>query len=422
NGVNRQLFAVGSYVGGAGSPGFSNGLYQLDPNTGAVLNPPSAQPAPPTNPLPRLLNPAGVSSFEQITGLASVNGVLYAVSNAGGLYIVNNPGGGASVQFIGKITDTNGNSVGFTSLTNGPPDVANGAYANDLFGADSQGNLWAFNTSGVLQPIFSNGQSHVSLGTTNVTGLAFSTLDYNLWHVTDARGAQAGHGINAAPDLSRNSLSNAANQPQAGNLSYFFGLEDPNGAGVIDTGPNATLQPGAANYATSTAPVYGTYNLPGGALGTLKTNSFSLSNYNAGDAPTLYFNYVLQTGQNATGFKSSARALISTDGGVTWDELATNNPSRTAYNSLLDPRTGALGARQNTQTGELPSFDSASATAPVTTLGGLPAVDPRQQVQQLFDGSSAWLQARVDLSNYAGQSNLMLRFDFSSAGSMSQGL
>src|SRR6185312_16801604 len=134
NGVNRQLFAVGSYVGGAGSPGFSNGLYQRGPNTGAVLNPPSAQPTPPTNPLPRLLNPAGVSSFEQITGLASVNGVLYAVSDAGGLYIVNNPGGGASVQFIGKITDTNGNSVGFTSLTNGPPDVANGAYANDLFG------------------------------------------------------------------------------------------------------------------------------------------------------------------------------------------------------------------------------------------------------------------------------------------------
>ena len=436
-GTTRELFVVGSYVGGP-APGFLNGLYQLDPNTGAVIGPVNAGAG--TSPLPKLLNPAGVSSStpEQITGMAVVNGILYAVTNAGGLYVINNPTGAASVQFVGKITDTNGNAVQFSALTNGPPDVSNGgvpnAYANDLFGTalDVNGNssLWAFNTSAQLQAIFSGNQSSVPLGVTNVVGLAFSTLDYNLWHVTDARATDAGHGINAAPDQSRNPLSNPANQPQAGNLSYYFGLEDPNAPGVIDTaqatgatGTTTTFQPGAANYATNAANVYGTYNLPGGALGSLETNTFNLGNYNAGDAPTLYFNYFLNSGQATTGFKSSARVLISTDGGKTWgDELATNDPVRAAYNAAKDPKSGSLASRQITQASELPSFDSASALAPVTTLGSQPAVDPRQQVQQLFDGSGGWRQARIDLSNYAGQSNLMLRFDFSSAGSMNQGL
>ncbi|HVX12329.1 MAG TPA: DUF4214 domain-containing protein [Pirellulales bacterium] len=429
SGTTRELFAVGSYVGGPGAAGFSNGLYQLDPNTGAVINPLPNPPITGGNPAPRLLNPSGVGPGEVITGMADVNGLLYAVTNEGGLYIINNPTGPASVQFVAKITTTGGNGVTFTSLTNGPADTninpsnpSLGTYANDLFAADSNGKLWAFNTSGVLQPVFSGGASSVSLGVTNVTGLAFSTLDYNLWHVTDARADDAGHGINSAPDDSRNTES--TNQPEAGNLSYYFGLENPNGAGVIDTGANTTLQPGAANYATNSS-VYGTYNLPGGALGSLQTNSFSLANYNAGDLPTLYFNYFLNSGQSTTGFKSSARVMISTDGGQTWTEVATNDPTRVAYNAATDPNALAAGttaARQNSQGSELPGFDSSSALQPATTVQGQPAIDPRQQVQQLFDGSGQWLQSRIDLSNYAGASNLMLRFDFSTAGSMNQGL
>jgi hypothetical protein len=422
-GPTRQLFVVGSYAGGTGSPGFFNGLYQLDPYTGAVVNP-VANPGVGANPSPKLLFPTGVGSNEQITGMAVINNILYAVTDQGGLYIINSPAGLASVQFVAKITDGNGNALPFTALTNGPPDVSQGAYANDLFGTDASGNLWAFNTSGVLQPIFANGQTSVSMGTTNVTGLAFSTLDYNLWHVTDAQANAAGHGVNSAPDSSRSALTK--NPTQAGNLSYYFGLEDPNAAGVIDTAANATLQPGAGNYVVNGVPdpnVYGTYNLPGGALGSLKTNSFSLANYNAGDAPTLYFDYLLNSGQPTTGFKSSARVFISTDGGKTWgDEVATNNPATSPYNYGKDNTAGSLGLRQKTQASELPGFYTPSALTPATTVNSQPVADPRQQVQQLFDGSSAWRQARIDLSNYAGQSNLMLRFDFSSAGSMNQNL
>jgi hypothetical protein len=428
NGTTRQLFGIGSYVGGTGAAAFTNGLYEFDPNTGAVVVPPDAANAGPGPTFtPVLLNPAGVSLTEQITGLASIGSTLYAVTNQGGLYIVNSPAtGAASVQFIGQVKDANGNAIAFTGLTNGPPDVNNGAYANDLFGVDANGNLYAFNTSGTLQDIFNNGTSaSVSLGLTNIVSLAFTTLDYNLWHVTDARATDPGHGINSAPDNSRNPQS--TNQPQAGNLSFYFGLENPKSPGVIDTGTNTTLQPGAANYATATGAnnVYGTYNLPGGALGSLGTNSFSLANYSAGDKPTLYFDYFLNTGMTANstaGWKSSARVLISTDNGQTWQEVATNDPTRSAYNLATDPLNSPLGVRQNSQSSELPGFDSASSNMGATTQNGQSMVDPRQQVQQLFDSTGQWRQARIDLSNYAGQSNIMLRFDFSSAGSMNQGL
>ncbi|HWB07900.1 MAG TPA: choice-of-anchor L domain-containing protein [Pirellulales bacterium] len=438
NGTSRTLFAIGSYVGGNGAAAFQNGLYELDPNTGAVISPPDTRnPNAGTSFLPVLLNPTGVSLSEQITGLASIGNTLYAVTNQGGLYIVNNPAStGASVQFVGQIKAGNGSVVPFTGLTNGPPDVNNGAYANDLFGVDANGNLYAFSTSGALQNVFNGGTaSSVSLGVTNIVSLAFSTLDYNLWHVTDARANDPGHGTDTAPDNSRD--PNSANQPDAGNLSYYFGLENPNAPGVIDTaqanGTATTFQPGAANYATNpqVAGTWGTpnytpnYNLPGGAMGSLATNSFSLANYNAADAPTLYFDYFLNTGMtnNSTaGWKSSARVLVSTDGGATWSEVATNDPTRSAYNLATDPLSSSLGVRQNSQKSELPGFDSASATTGATTQGGQTMVDPRQQVQQLFDSTGQWRQARVDLSNYAGQSNIMLRFDFSTSGSMNQNL
>ena len=44
--------------------------------------------------------------------------------------------------------------------------------------------------------------------------------------------------------------------------------------------------------------------------------------------------------------------------------------------------------------------------------------NPRQQVQLMHDSTGQWRQVRVDLSRYAGMSNLQLRFDFTTAGSM----
>lgn len=83
--------------------------------------------------------------------------------------------------------------------------------------------------------------------------------------------------------------------------------------------------------------------------------------------------------------------LFSIDNGLTWQLLATNNSSRSS---------------SDTQDAELPNFISTSSK--ISTL-------TNQRVQELFDTAS-WRQARVDVGSLAGQANIRLRFDFSTAG------
>jgi hypothetical protein len=82
---------------------------------------------------------------------------------------------------------------------------------------------------------------------------------------------------------------------------------------------------------------------------------------------------------------------------TTWDLLSTNN-------SVLD------NSGTSTIDGELPTFLSQQDSA-------MPQ-NPRQQVQQLFNNTGTWRQARVDLSRYAGLDNLQFRIDFSSGGTV----
>ena len=68
---------------------------------------------------------------------------------------------------------------------------------------------------------------------------------------------------------------------------------------------------------------------------------------------------------------------------------------------------------RNPNDSELASYASVS-----TRIDGEPGIqDPRQQVQELFD-TAEWRQARIDLGEYAGETNLRFRFDFSTAGEM----
>jgi len=414
-GTNKRfLYAIGSYLnGGSGSQPFLNGLYELDPDTGVVVpfNPNGINFAPqtaipPTQPLD--VPVTGVQAGETITGMTYLNGVMFIVGNEGNLYSLDYRSGQAT-----RIANVSG--LSFQSLTAGPPDVEPdpatgiGKYAGDLFAA-AGGILYAFDTGGKLQNIFSadggaSYQSSIALGVTNVAGIAFSTLDYNLWHVTDRRGADPattpadqGHGIVAAPDNSRAKNPNTNNPPQPGGTSFYFGLEDPK---ANNTQNLISVQPNASDYATNSS-LYDTYNMPGGAYGSLSTNSFSLANYSSADKPTLYFNYFLNT-EDAQSSKAklqqmfdSARVLISEDGGVNWQPLATNNDYQPNY---PDPEA------------ERPNYQSVSSA----TGSG----DPLQRVQPLFDSTTTntgWRQARVDLSDFAGQNSLQLRFDFSTAG------
>ncbi len=92
--------------------------------------------------------------------------------------------------------------------------------------------------------------------------------------------------------------------------------------------------------------------------------------------------------------RDAARVWISSDNGVSWDLVATNNSA-----------LSALGSAD----GELPAFASVSRNISSTS---------NQRVQQLHDNTGGWRQARVDLADFAGQANLQLRFDFTTSGEM----
>lgn len=321
----------------------------------------------------------GVAPGGNVTGVAGINGVLYAVSDRGGLYSVSTNNllsntAGNIANFITSSYQLNG--IRFTGLTAGPRNVAGGIYANLLFGTDANGTVYAFNTSGQLQNVFANGRSSVSTGQGALNGLAFSNLDFNLWHQSNRRAGDSGHGIIAPPDASRGAA--------AGDTSWYFGLEGFNNLGAMD---NANFGAGFTSARAQGAPLAGTYNFPGGASGVMESQPFSLAGMTEQDLPTLYFNYFLSTEDASSAaapnvMRDSFRVYGMGDSG-TWELLTTNN---------ADAREAAVERTVD------------------NTVGGTaaPAV--------------AWRQARVDLGSLAGSANVRLRFEFSTAGGMGNGL
>ena len=288
---------------------------------------------------------AGQGPGGNVTGMAYVTTasgttMLYAVSDAGGLYQIsqapfdtNAPGGGTNImqdynyefqpgggaggdlsyvkQGLGGVggpkmtwvsTATVLEGYQLEGLTVGPADVDGGKFAQDLFAlaqntSTGGAELVCFDTSGNLVPAFQNGQSVIQLtglaggaSLAKCTGIAFSTLDYNLWHETDTQGAVAGHGINQTFDGTRLPNPNNANdQTVNGNTSYYFGLENPNfnqtenPNNTVSEPINSALAPlsqdqaGASNYEVTNPGIYGTVNLPGGATARWKATPRSAS-------------------------------------------------------------------------------------------------------------------------------------------------
>lgn len=331
-------------------------------------------------------------SLGVVTGMAFVNGTLYGVDTTGKFFSISLATAAATVieSFPG---------VSFAGLTLGPQNLEGGRHANTVFAIDDTGTLRALDTAGTLLSVFDANRDGVLedallTGASSPTGLAFSPLDINLWHPTTRRGGDAGHGINEAPDNTREAVE--------GGKSFYFGFEQYVAAGAPYaeySGVNGQYGAEAAAWQqdlSTNAAIGNNYNLPGGAYGSLITNAFDLSAYAYTDKPTLYFNYFLDT-QNAesktTGMRDSARVLISVDG-APWELLATNNSAR----SNVDETDG-----------ELPNFITASSR--LTTLSN-------QHVQELYD-TGEWRQARVDIGQYAGvigSHSVRLRFDFSTAG------
>ena len=422
NDENARRLVTAVIVGGNGPNGNGDGG-----TTAALVS---------SGPL-QLSGGAGTPLAGHVTGLSFGNffgtGSLYGVTSGGEFLQINRNTGAAVVLHQEP-------GVRYEGLALGPQNAEGGRFANWMFAITADGQIHAYDTDGVRQPFATNGSDSVNVGGVfgsgaRPVGLAFSPLDFNLWHPTMKRGADAGHGVNPAPDDSRNPSDESISifspgsgvvrrtDEGQGGLSFHFGFEqwsqteDADSLNYLRYTPGVNAQLGIRTTAqhadlSSNPDIVGTYNFPGGAMGSLVSGEFSLTGSVGADRPTLYFNYFLDT-ENHPGsntetdvddpFRDSARVFISSDGGLSWDLLATNN------SRLSDPDVTETQA-------ELPGFLSHRSDA--GTNSATPRSPDRQVVQELFDSTGQWRQARVDLSRYAGLENLQLRFDFSTAGAM----
>ncbi|MBN2216386.1 MAG: hypothetical protein JW719_03315, partial [Pirellulales bacterium] len=400
-GGERYTYAIG------GSDPAAQLMYKFDQDGNVVT--PSADDATPTSVLPwRQIT--GATGF--ITGLDFCSGTLYGVTDQGMMYSIEGydstpidisfvdedgdglppawtPGGGsnwvldltaASTIFDLTAAFSAAAPIAFSGLTIGPSNVEFRAYAETFFATDNAGNLYAFDVDGNPDPVFIDGLSMIPIGITNpfgvvdpiagATGIAFSTLDYNLWHVSASRYTDEGHTVTVAPDDTRLLMSEDVDFSSYGYYSYWFGLENS----------NYYAHPDSNNYLDDNAEVISTYDLPGGAHGVLTTDKFSLAGYEAADRPVLTFDYYLETdgGIGTDVVTDTARVYISNDG-ANWVLLATNIDTPRDVMSDSDDVAPAL----------------------------------------MQDGTGGWLQLSVDLSDYVGRDNLRLKFEFSSAGSTS---
>ncbi|MFO0904297.1 MAG: tandem-95 repeat protein [Pirellulales bacterium] len=368
-----NLFAVGSRGQNNWGGTTTNVVYQFNAQTGAAVSPNPGNRAVGQNPTQVLLaNSAGTQIRElgqitgvagEVTGLTSIGGTFYVSTDAGGIYRLNG-------ALVGTLIANAGESL--EGLSAGPTSVEGGLYANSMFAIATDGTIYAYNTAGIAQPFFANNETSVETGIAGATGLAFSNLDRNLWHTTSDRDTEAGHGINVPNDSTRLAGD--------GSNSLYFGS---NGA-ASGTADNK-------------------YNFPGGAHGTIISNPFSLKGYSADDQPTMYFTYFMETEPNdqdyAPGVRTQPdafRVYIAGDDG-NWSLLGTNNTFQSA--AQADERDYGVG-------------DGACS---------YPDAANQPCVQELFQNSGTWRQARLPLDLFAGQENLRLRFEFNTAGSASVG-
>ncbi|MCO6458585.1 MAG: tandem-95 repeat protein [Pirellulaceae bacterium] len=73
-------------------------------------------------------------------------------------------------------------------------------FTDTLLSIDTLGDIYSFGTDAVGKPFFSNGQSIISTGVLDAFGLSLSAT---LWHITEQRHSDLGHGLSTVFDDSR---------------------------------------------------------------------------------------------------------------------------------------------------------------------------------------------------------------------------
>ena len=415
-----------------------------------------------------------LTNTETITGLAFSNGNdLYAVSDIGAVYRMTNytsrgysaqaattdptwpatisgdGSNGAKLEFLGFVLDDDGNAMQFSGLSVGPQTVENGIYKDAFFGTTSDGKLFTFKIQdlenpyrragegggqlsilslsdfvrpeyapagfagaqgaatsptrhSILSPLLANGNKIVAIPS-GVTGVTFSPIDYNLWHWTNNeadpiyQSPSTIRSNDASESFGRSKEQASDDAWYGGGQSWYFGLENPgnNEVNGVSTPRASESQPnaswfGGTGYYTGTGTYTGegvtsllnTYNAPGGAYGSLSTNSFSLADYTSSDKPSMYFSYKMQIDGETSATNAGDDALmvfVSTDN-HNWERVS-------------------------------------SSTYVVETGSGTNRLaDSDIQAYATLLKDNQWRQERVDLSRYAGQKNVQIKFVFSTAG------
>ncbi|MGI9471458.1 MAG: GEVED domain-containing protein [Rubripirellula sp.] len=326
----------------------------------------------------------GVPTGGTVTGIELVNNQLFAVSDTGGLFQVSagelDSNGNREVgRYVATATDLVG--INFSGLRAGPVSVDNGALSDILFGVTTSGEIHAFNTRGELQPVFAGGRSVISTGVFGALGLDFSVVDFNLWHTTSDRGDGTGIQRGNDPGHGIDPLFNGTRGSAAGGSSLAFTYEN-NAFGRIY--PSLVERPTFAPRTDGTG-FEDTFNVPGGAKGVIQSNDFSLDGYSSDDLPTLYFNYFAEN----DGGNDRLRVYVVTEQGV--EHLVASN---------TDSRNPFFADDEFDDPSQFGTYDD----------------DIDVDVQQLYDNTGTWRQARVALGDFAGQSNLSLRIEYSTGG------
>ncbi len=296
------------------------------------------------------------------------------------------------------IADADGNKITFERVTTGPANYQSPDADLDIsdmyfgVGTTTPGGartFYAFDVANLTAlPVFAYEASSMAVDNNQTSGdfegLFFSSLDQNLWHLSNTLAGNAGHGMPA--------LDNDARPAVGGGASLRFGF-DPLNAGLnhlsnaaVDTTPDASdLQ----NFSG--------YNFLGGAHGVVQSNPLDLKGMTSEDLPTLYFTYLLDTQGESGQF---LRVFVASEDND-WSLVATNN--------MPDPG-GSI------------DWESGEQSADISNYGD--GDQDRRFVQPLFDSNTTarpgsetqFRQARIDLGPWAGQENVKIRFEFSTAG------